>query len=400
MKVYPRRRRQSHRRRRQPGRRLELPRLGRGARTATARGSRTRAQRYAGSRRFPCLSSRYQPRQPLVLPQNRNLKRPAWLNQVTRYHNRGDIDFDSCSAGVLRAGRLLRARRHLHRAAVRRERAREGVRRLDPRVPGGRLPRRHGASTSTARSSAAGRRSPRRRARRRRAGLRDLRRGLPHGRVDLSVVRARPRRCRTFSTSRSRTRSSATRAARQARAASRPGSRTTTTSALPSGLAPTPATFLGNHDIGRAARRSASRRGRPTPSCSSASSSATSLLYLLRGAPVVYYGDEVGMIGRGGDKAARQDMFPTQVARVADRATCRLGRRSARARPSTSGPSTRSPRTLRALEALRERYPALATGAVDRAARATRALLGVSRIDRERAARVPRRLQRRRGARG
>ena len=40
---------------------------------------------------------------------------------------------------------------------------------------------------------------------------------------------------------------------------------------------------------------------------------AHDLLYLLRGAPVVYYGDEVGMAGTGGDKAARQDMFPTQV---------------------------------------------------------------------------------------
>ena len=38
---------------------------------------------------------------------------------------------------------------------------------------------------------------------------------------------------------------------------------------------------------------------------------AHSLLYLLRGAPVVYYGDEVGMMGAGGDKLARQDMFPT-----------------------------------------------------------------------------------------
>jgi len=33
----------------------------------------------------------------------------------------------------------------------------------------------------------------------------------------------------------------------------------------------------------------------------------------MRGAPTVYYGDEVGMIGSGGDKAAREDMFPTQV---------------------------------------------------------------------------------------
>ena len=36
-------------------------------------------------------------------------------------------------------------------------------------------------------------------------------------------------------------------------------------------------------------------------------------MYFTRGAPVVYYGDEVGMIGSGGDQQARQDMFPTQV---------------------------------------------------------------------------------------
>jgi hypothetical protein len=37
------------------------------------------------------------------------------------------------------------------------------------------------------------------------------------------------------------------------------------------------------------------------------------LMYFTRGAPVVMYGDEVGMIGSGGDQQARQDMFPTQV---------------------------------------------------------------------------------------
>ena len=42
---------------------------------------------------------------------------------------------------------------------------------------------------------------------------------------------------------------------------------------------------------------------------------AHDLLYLTRGVPVVYYGDEVGMTGSGDgtDKKARQDMFPTQV---------------------------------------------------------------------------------------
>ncbi len=55
------------------------------------------AQRYAGGKRFPCVSSRYQPRQPSLQPRDRSLKRPAWLNDVTRYHNRGDIDFSGCS---------------------------------------------------------------------------------------------------------------------------------------------------------------------------------------------------------------------------------------------------------------------------------------------------------------
>ena len=40
---------------------------------------------------------------------------------------------------------------------------------------------------------------------------------------------------------------------------------------------------------------------------------ANQLMYLTRGQPVVYYGDEQGFIGDGGDKDARQDMFASQV---------------------------------------------------------------------------------------
>ena len=44
-------------------------------------------------------------------------------------------------------------------------------------------------------------------------------------------------------------------------------------------------------------------------------------MFLTRGQPVVYYGDEQGFIGDGGgDKDARQDMFATQVAAVRRRA--------------------------------------------------------------------------------
>ena len=36
-------------------------------------------------------------------------------------------------------------------------------------------------------------------------------------------------------------------------------------------------------------------------------------MYLSRGNPVIYYGDEQGFVGDGGDQGARQDMFPGEV---------------------------------------------------------------------------------------
>jgi glycosidase len=36
-------------------------------------------------------------------------------------------------------------------------------------------------------------------------------------------------------------------------------------------------------------------------------------MYFARGTPVIYYGDEQGFVGDGGDKLARQDMFPSLV---------------------------------------------------------------------------------------
>lgn len=41
---------------------------------------------------------------------------------------------------------------------------------------------------------------------------------------------------------------------------------------------------------------------------------AHAMLFTLRGVPVVYYGDEQGFAGQGGDQDARQDMFESQVA--------------------------------------------------------------------------------------
>jgi glycosidase len=119
-------------------------------------------------------------------------------------------------------------------------------------------------------------------------------------------------------------------------------------------------TFLGNHDMGRVANLLL-KNGAKTDTLLASTLFAHDIMFLTRGTPTVYYGDEVGMIGWGGDKAARQDMFSTQNIEW---------QREARV---TGGPigtksaltDTTNPILLRiqALNALRAKYPALASGA-------------------------------------
>ena len=71
------------------------------------------------------------------------------------------------------------------------------------------------------------------------------------------------------------------------------------------------ATFLGNHDAGRIGSVIL-RNAQDKDGAVKKAIIAQSMLYLLRGGPVLYYGDEKGMTG-GVDKLARQDMFPTKV---------------------------------------------------------------------------------------
>ncbi|MFX9020049.1 hypothetical protein ABTN35_20655, partial [Acinetobacter baumannii] len=42
------------------------------------------------------------------------------------------------------------------------------------------------------------------------------------------------------------------------------------------------------------------------------------MLMTLRGAPVIYYGDEQGFVGDGNDNDAREDMFASRVASFVD----------------------------------------------------------------------------------
>ena len=72
-------------------------------------------------------------------------------------------------------------------------------------------------------------------------------------------------------------------------------------------------TFLDNHDMGRIGMFLQGNTDATPSQLVERANFANALLFLLRGGPTVYYGDEKGMTGSGGDKAARQDMFATQV---------------------------------------------------------------------------------------
>ncbi len=72
--------------------------------------------------------------------------------------------------------------------------------------------------------------------------------------------------------------------------------------------------FVGNHDMGRYAGELLRKR----PDLTDAQRFmnvrlAHAFLFFSRGAPVIYYGDEQGFTGDGGDQDAREDMFPSAV---------------------------------------------------------------------------------------
>jgi alpha-amylase len=73
-------------------------------------------------------------------------------------------------------------------------------------------------------------------------------------------------------------------------------------------------TFLGNHDMGRLGFFVKSDNpGASEAEWMARDRLAHQLMYFSRGNPVVYYGDEQGFTGSGGDQLARQDMFPSEV---------------------------------------------------------------------------------------
>jgi glycosidase len=342
------------------------------------RGRFFKAASYVTAKRFPCLSARYMPEVPYVAPEDRRLKKPAWLNDPLNYHDRGNIDFGSCSTQCFEQGDFF----GLDDLFTEKPNVSNGLAAIYSswierfHVDGFRVDTAKHVNEAFFRLWV-----PKIRAEARERGIADFpifgevtvndaidladyvrSRGLPQV-LDFPFQQVASAYAAGFS------------------GAKGIAQRLDDDDyfRLPDGSDPAFPTFLGNHDMGRAAQQVLAQ----APGLSPAALLrhvllGYDLLYLLRGAPVVMYGDEVGMIGSGGDKAARQDMFPTQVSEW--RTEARVG--SAPIGAGSSFDVTDNPieTQLDTLSGLRDRYPALATGA-SVVRYASGPVLVVSRID-------------------
>ncbi|MFE1266215.1 pullulanase-type alpha-1,6-glucosidase [Streptomyces sp. NPDC058758] len=137
-------------------------------------------------------------------------------------------------------------------------------------------------------------------------------------------------------------------------------------------------TFLGNHDMGRFG----AFLKQDNPNASDAelvrrTTLANELMFLSRGNPVVYAGDEQGFTGAGGDKDARQTLFASKVADYLDDDRLGTDRTHADDAYDTNHPLYRS---IAALSKLTREHPALRDG-VQRERYAEGSVYAASRTD-------------------
>lgn len=119
-------------------------------------------------------------------------------------------------------------------------------------------------------------------------------------------------------------------------------------------------TFLGNHDMGRIG----TFLKQDNPKAGDAelldrARLANELMFLGRGNPVIYYGDEQGYTGAGGDKDARQTLFASKTADYLDDDQIGTDRTHASDAYDTTHPLYRS---IAALSKLTREHPALRDG--------------------------------------
>ncbi|GGU78230.1 1,4-alpha-glucan branching enzyme [Streptomyces filipinensis] len=119
-------------------------------------------------------------------------------------------------------------------------------------------------------------------------------------------------------------------------------------------------TFLGNHDMGRIGYFLKQDNPKATDAeILKKDELANELMFLSRGNPVVYYGDEQGFAGSGGDKDARQTMFASKVADYLDDDEIGTDRTHA---SDSYDPRAPLYRQIAALAELRKANPALTDG--------------------------------------
>jgi glycosidase len=264
----------------------------------------------AGSAAFPDLfpDRRSFPYRPVVAPSDRAVKRPAWLNDLRNYHNRGETTFagESITYGDFYG---------LDDLFTERPQVVRGLGDLwggwakELRLDGFRLDTLRHVDDAFWRSFL-----PRVRAEARDAGVTGF---ATFGEVfDPAATASAVRRLGVrsvldfgFQSSAFTFAAGAASGADLATLFAQDDLYTTATSSARDLV-----TFLGNHDMGRIGYF-LTQGGRSPAEALAADLLAHDLLFLLRGAPVVYYGDEAGMTGSfdGKDRNARQDMFPTAV---------------------------------------------------------------------------------------
>jgi alpha-amylase len=342
-------------------------------------GKRFNPAKYVGKKRFPCLSAANMPKQPFFLDAvDRNAKSPAWLDNPLNYHDRGNINFGSCSEQCNEWGDFF----GLDDLFTEKPNVEQGLAaiyaswitrfhvdgfRVDtvPYVNPGFFKLWVPQIMKAAKAA-----------------------GEPNFQIFGEVFNADPIAQSTYVRDRGMPsvldfpfQSVASGYVAGASSALGVGDRLSADDyfRVANGSDPEPPTFLGNHDMGRAAFQIQTQ----APGLSPAEllqrvELGHELMYFLRGAPVVMYGDEVGMIGTGGDQQARQDMFPTQVDEW--QTQDRVG-----SPPIGTGSSfdvTKNPleSLLPQLAAIRAANPALESGA-SIVRYAHQSLLAVSRID-------------------
>lgn len=140
-------------------------------------------------------------------------------------------------------------------------------------------------------------------------------------------------------------------------------------------------TFLGNHDMGRIGSFVKADNPNATDAEWVARDRlAHELMYFSRGNPVIYYGDEQGFTGPGGDQDARQTMFASRVPEYLDDDL--LGTAATHA-TSNFTPSHPLYRSINQLAALTRQHPALRDGAHQHRYGSDRAgVYAFSRVDR------------------